>query len=625
MPAAFVNATPPLPTDPPPSVAAPLPVDVAAALLGTRDPARLAAFLGRPRAQVDASLASLPPPAEADDDPHARDDARVLAWFAEAPARAARDVEAAIVALAAAGERARASHLAARHGDRAAQRRLLREHGWTLLLSSGRETLDALMATALAGPEPVDEALHALHLAWLVEGARLPHEAERRWRERPLADAGLQALLESRGAQMYDDPAAASRLGAAAVAALPEGPHPAAALARFAWGVARLDAGHPMEAQAGLAAALRGATRDGLAVLQVDALHALGWVHEEQGEDAEAAACVARALDRAREAGLLDLHAVDSARRLAALQALRRLAWGAPRDEATTRALASVQPGHPFPVRLLAGLEALLEGRVAAAREVAATLDREARESYQPRKWRVTLSWLQVALAGRAGRGDELSALVRGVDADRALARPDDGTLLDLHAGLVAIAAARLGGMAVAADAAVRLDAALAARGLARLRARLALLRALDPDTQDAAGACLAWARDPAADPLDAVMLAPRAVGPLSRLALDPRLGADVDLAARIRGLLRRLQAAPAPVDEDAADTLPPSRPPQDLTEREWDVMRLIARQLTNEQIAVRLGVSVATVKTHINRAYAKLGVASRAEAAQRARALEAG
>ena len=50
----------------------------------------------------------------------------------------------------------------------------------------------------------------------------------------------------------------------------------------------------------------------------------------------------------------------------------------------------------------------------------------------------------------------------------------------------------------------------------------------------------------------------------------------------------------------------------------------LIARDLTNEQIAARLGVSVATVKTHINRAYGKLALGSRAEAAQRARALEA-
>ncbi|GGV00442.1 DNA-binding response regulator [Streptomyces litmocidini] len=51
------------------------------------------------------------------------------------------------------------------------------------------------------------------------------------------------------------------------------------------------------------------------------------------------------------------------------------------------------------------------------------------------------------------------------------------------------------------------------------------------------------------------------------------------------------------------------------LTDRETDVLRLVGQGLTNEQIAQRLVVTVATVKTHLNRVMSKLGLASRAQA----------
>jgi DNA-binding NarL/FixJ family response regulator len=58
----------------------------------------------------------------------------------------------------------------------------------------------------------------------------------------------------------------------------------------------------------------------------------------------------------------------------------------------------------------------------------------------------------------------------------------------------------------------------------------------------------------------------------------------------------------------------PASSALDELTDREREVMSLAATGLSNEQIADRLVLSVATAKTHVSRAMVKLGVRDRAQ-----------
>jgi DNA-binding NarL/FixJ family response regulator len=75
-------------------------------------------------------------------------------------------------------------------------------------------------------------------------------------------------------------------------------------------------------------------------------------------------------------------------------------------------------------------------------------------------------------------------------------------------------------------------------------------------------------------------------------------------------GLLRQLFARDN--EEQLAESEPLVEP---LTEREGEVLQLLATGLANKQIAGALGISEHTVKFHTSAIYAKLGAASRTEA----------
>jgi DNA-binding NarL/FixJ family response regulator len=82
----------------------------------------------------------------------------------------------------------------------------------------------------------------------------------------------------------------------------------------------------------------------------------------------------------------------------------------------------------------------------------------------------------------------------------------------------------------------------------------------------------------------------------LGQAVLDPKVG---------QALLAAASGEPAPAEEL----------PDGLSAREVDVLRLVAAGLSNREIAKRLFVTEATVKSHINRLFAKAGVRDRAQA----------
>ena len=119
-------------------------------------------------------------------------------------------------------------------------------------------------------------------------------------------------------------------------------------------------------------------------------------------------------------------------------------------------------------------------------------------------------------------------------------------------------------------------------------------------------------------------------------LAASQALSVPIDLealASRLLPVLAQVRplvtSSPIP---DSSQSLPTTAAPaesplisplvESLSERELELLRLLAAGLKNREIATQMVISVNTVKVHINNIYGKLGVSSRVQAVARAQEL---
>jgi len=104
---------------------------------------------------------------------------------------------------------------------------------------------------------------------------------------------------------------------------------------------------------------------------------------------------------------------------------------------------------------------------------------------------------------------------------------------------------------------------------------------------------------------------------PAGAHALLHRDATAAELAAAVSAVAAGLVVYdPALVPSPARTLLDPTDAGEPLTARELDILRQLALGLPNKTIALNLGISEHTVKFHVSAVLAKLGAASRTEAA---------
>jgi len=105
--------------------------------------------------------------------------------------------------------------------------------------------------------------------------------------------------------------------------------------------------------------------------------------------------------------------------------------------------------------------------------------------------------------------------------------------------------------------------------------------------------------------------------GPSRSVRIFLSRGPGPDFSRRDRALVQLLAPHLRQAYRDA-ELRRRGEPPR-LTRRHWELLRLVAAGNTNEQIARRLGISVGTVRKHLEAIFMRLGVSSRTAAVTRA------
>ena len=196
---------------------------------------------------------------------------------------------------------------------------------------------------------------------------------------------------------------------------------------------------------------------------------------------------------------------------------------------------------------------------------------------------------------------------------DQALVREGLMTLLQIADGIEPVAAAADGEEAVTLAARHRPHVVLMDLRMPRIDGVEATrrIRAAQPDTE------IVVLTTHADDQSILGALQAGARGYLTKDAGIAEISRAIHAAAAHQALLDPAVQSRLLAAATAASTplIPAAELPDELTPREAEVLRLIARGMSNAEIAAALVVSEATVKSHINHLFAKIGARDRAQA----------
>ena len=85
---------------------------------------------------------------------------------------------------------------------------------------------------------------------------------------------------------------------------------------------------------------------------------------------------------------------------------------------------------------------------------------------------------------------------------------------------------------------------------------------------------------------------------------------------SKLVATIRKIAAGKTVIADDVEQLLSVEQPIPELSPRQREILESITRGLSNAQIALQLDISAESVKTHMSKLFAKLGAATRAEAA---------
>lgn len=531
----------------------------------------------------------------------------------------ARTINAGITRLLEQGDYGVACTLAYESGLPEQQERVLEVAGWTLLYQAQRPILEPLLKQSFAKPSANTSLLQ---MAWQIEVLRLPHRVDANLvqlsstLEGPLRGRAL-ALLASIGWQ-YDDFDRAETNARAALEFFENDLHPAYTLAQTLLGSALLIKGKLSEAEPILRRAQAYATRDGLPYLQLDVLQRRALLATENGDTGVALTLAQETHVLADRYQLSAAGIVDSSARLIAWLHLQKLEFSAA-EAALNYGPYAAEPlaqRQNFAHRWFSSVLNLAADAVTSAQTQIDWINHSLSQQFWPHKWQNEASIVQLWLAARTMDRARLLQL------EQQLAQYKWPASLHTDRRRVMLAAARLlADIDDDIDTLKNLQQQLRQQGANTLAHQLELIMLLQQDPVDRQG-LLQHLRSSAANNqgFDYLWLGNKTIGPLEKLLTAPELIHDSLTLSFLRNIVQRLLSPPS-LNNDT-ESAPESAPPAGLTSKEWQILQLIGQQHTNDQIAAKLFVSLATVKTHINHIYSKLDIKTRAEAVHRARSL---